>query len=311
MNKKLYMICAIVFYFPTSIALTTKQPLKKIKSFLTRNKPEKIEQKELSTLHIDSISIHNINGPITIKTGWKKNSLFLKTTKRARKENDLNNLKIIVDPSKENHLTIATKQINKKINGTVEYELIVPASLNIALSIAGNGQTVIKDISGTVQAAANDSITIINTRNNVSAQTFKKGPIFISNASGPVSAITEHGTIIADGIANNFSAHSTTGKVTVAYAKLPSSSNVELETVSGNISLILPTDTNAEIHGHTTHGTLISDHYITLKPYTTQLNRTAWNRFTKEVNGILGSGKATIALRSIKGNVKIIETKII
>jgi|SRR4030095_3924071 len=311
MNKKLYMMLAITFYFPISIALPTKQPLKKIKSFLARNKPEKIEQKELSTLHVDSVSIHNINGPITIKTGWKKNSLFLKTTKRARKHEDLNNLKIIIDSSKEHHLAIATKQIDKKISGTVEYELIVPASLNIALSISGNGQALIKDISGTIQVVANDTITISNTHNNVSAQTFKKGSIIVSNASGPVSAITQYGNIVGNAINNNFSAHSTTGKITVAYAKLPSTSSVELESIAGNIFLMLPTDTNAEIRGHTAHGTIISEHYITLKPYATQLNRTAWNRFTKEVNGILGTGQATIALRSTKGNVKIIETKII
>jgi len=297
-------------YFPT-IAPKSKQPLKKIKSLLTRNKPEKVDQKELSTLHVDAITIHNNDGPITIKTGWKKNSLFLKTTKRARKHDNLDNFKIVIDSSNENHLTIATKQIDKKITGSVEYELIVPTTLDVAVSIAGTGAVTIKDLNGKINVVANDAITITNTKNNVSAQTLKKGSIFISNASGPTSAITHQGNIVADNIANSFSAYSATGKVSVNYAKLPSASTVDLETTSGNILLTLPTNTNAEIHGHTAQGTLVSDHYITLKPYATQLNSTAWNKFKKEVNGILGSGEARIALRSTKGNVKIIETKII
>lgn len=311
MNKKLYILLAIAVYCPVIMSKTTKQPLKKIKTLLTRNKPEAVEQQELSTLNIDSIAIHNINGPVTIKTGWKKNSLYLKTIKRAKKQTDLDNFQIIVDSSKAHHITVATKQIDKKIAGSVEYELIVPASLNIALSISGNGQALIKDINGSINVVANDTITITNSRNNVSAQTLKKGSILIANAAGPVSAITQQGNIIADAIAHNFSAYSATGKVTVAYAKLPSTSSVDVETASGNIFLTLPSDTNAEIHGHTAHGTLVSDHYITLKPYATQLNSMAWNRYKKEVNGILGSGEATIALRSAKGNVKIIETKII
>jgi hypothetical protein len=311
MNKKLYIFLAIALYYPVITPKSTKQPLKKIKSFLTRNKPEKIEQQELSTLNIDSIAIHNINGDVTIKTGWKKNSLYLKTTKHAKKQTDLDNLKVIVDPSKENHLVIATKQIDKKITGSVEYELIVPASLNVSLSIAGNGQALVKDINGNINVVANDTITITNTRNNVSAQTLKKGSILIANACGPVSAITQQGNIIADSIAHNFSAYSSTGKVTVAYTKLPSTSSVDVETASGNIFLTLPSDTNAEIRGHTAYGTVVSDHYITLKPYATQLNSMAWNKYRKEVNGVLGSGEATIALRSAKGNVRIIETKII
>jgi hypothetical protein len=286
-----------------------KLNLKKIKSFFKKDNPEKIDQKEIPATAVESIAINNINGPITIKTGWKKNSLFLKTTKRAKKEHDLSNIDVTVDTSKNNHLTIATHHINPKIVGSVEYELIIPTNLDVALTISGTGAVCIKDVQGNIQVVANDNITITNSHKAVNVTAHKKGSIAIVNALGPIEARSHAGNISGEHIAHNFNAHSKTGKVSVAYRILPSTSSTNLETISGNIMLALPADTNAEIRGHTTHGTLMSDHYITLRSYATQLNNMAWNKFKKEVDGTIGSGEAAIALHSAKGNIKIIETR--
>ncbi len=310
MNKAVYMI--LLFTITSSlitIDCSAKLRLKKIKSFFSGYKLEKIDQRELPALSIDTVAINNINGPITIKTGWKKNSIFLKTTKRAKKPEDLNNIKVVVDSSRANQMTITTKHINPKLVGLVEYELIVPASLDIALNILGNGDAHINDVHGAINVVTNDNIAITNTKKLVSARTLKKGSITIANAAGSVDAQSHQGNIIGENITNSFAAHSISGKVTVAYKTVPSTSSIKLQTTSGNIMLALPTDTNAEIQGHTTHGTIVSDHYITLKPYATQLNSSAWNKFRKEVDGTLGTGEATIALHSTKGNVRITEIK--
>lgn len=283
----------------------------KIKSFvnnLRSYKYEEIKHKEIPTPFIGTISINNINGPISIKTGWRKNALFLKTTKRAKKEEDLNNIKI-VQTMENNNIIISTKHINPKLAGLVEYELIVPASLDIALTISQNGDACIKDVHGAINVVANDNITVSNSKKSVTARALKKGSITINNAAGPVEAHSFMGNISGDNIADSFSADSVSGKVTVAYKTLPSTSAVDLKTTSGHIMLALPTDTNAEIRGHTTNGTLFSDHYITLKPYATQLNNMAWNKFKKEVDGTIGTGQATIALHSINGNLKITQAK--
>jgi len=311
MNKAVYILLCFGFLSSCNTINGAKKFRDKIKSFVDTIKGYKYEeskQKELSTVSINTVSITNINGPITIKTGWKKSSLFLKTTRRAKKEEDLNNIKII-HSIQNNHLTITTKHINPKLVGLVEYELIVPASLDITLAISGNGDVCIKDVSGAINVVTNDNITISNTSNMVSARTLKKGSITINNALGPIEAHTHWGNIFAHNIAHSFSADSISGKVQVTYKTLPSTSAVDVKTTSGHIMLALPTDTNAEIRGHTMHGTLISDHYITLKPYATQLNNMAWTKFKKEVDGTIGSGEATIALHSINGNLKITEVK--
>jgi len=283
--------------------------LHKTKSFFSRTLLEKVDHKELSAESINKISIDNVNGPVTIKTGPQK-LLVVKTITRAKKQTDLDNIEIAIDSNSNNHLAIATIYNGEKTAGSVEYELIVPASVNIALTITGNGDACIKDVHGIIDIVANDNITVTNAKKLISAQTLKKGSIHIINSSGPVEALSQQGNIIGENIAHSFTAHSTTGKVSVAYKKLPSTSSINLKTASGHIMLALPEETNAEIRGHTTHGFLLSELPITLRSFTTPLNKLAWSKFTKEVDGTIGSGEATIMVHSIKGNVKIVETKI-
>jgi hypothetical protein len=312
MNKNVYTILLVItsFLFITIDCKTKFSFQEKIKSLLQSNMPEKVDQKEFPATLLNSLSLSNHNGSITIKAGPKK-SLFLRTTIRAKKEEYLDNIEIIVDSSKNNHLAITTKNRNKKSTGSVDYELIVPTSIAITLSVTGSGDVSIKDVHGTIDVVTNDNITLINTKKLASAQCLKKGSININNALGPVEVYTQQGNIIAGNILHSFEAHTKTGNINVTYKNVPSTSSINLHTTSGNILLALPTDTNAEIYGYTTHGTLMSEHDITLKSYTTKLNKSAWIKFTKEVDGTLGTGDATIMVQSTKGNVKIIETKMV
>jgi len=311
MDKNVYILLLVIITTHTVTTQCAMQHcLHKTKSFFTRTLLEKVDQKELSAESINRISIDNMNGPVTIKTGPQK-LLVIKTTTRAKKQTDLDNIEIVIDANTHNHLAIATVYNGTKIAGSVEYELIVPATVNIALTITGNGDACIKDIHGIIDVVANDNITITNTKKLVCAQTLKKGSIHIINSLGPVEAQSQQGSIIGENIAHSFSAHSTTGKVNVAYKKLPSISSINLKTTSGNIILALPEETNAEIRGGTIHGFLLSELPITLRSFTTPLNKSAWSKFTKEVDGTLGSGEATINVQSTKGNVRVVETKTI
>lgn len=308
MNKQVYAIFVISLVFTAGSCKGKTSFQKKIKTFFCGDLLEKVHQEEFCAASIDMLSLNAINGSIIIKSGPKK-SLFLKTIQRAKKEEDLNAMQIIVDTHVNNHLSITTKDNSKKMRGSVDYELIVPASLDLALAVTGKGNVYIKDVHGIIQVVAQDAIVITNTKELVSVQALKKGAITVINALGPVEAYSEQGAIRGENIANSFDAHSIKGRINVTYKKLPTTSSIKLKTTSGNITLALPADTNAEICGHTTQGTLLSEHNITLKPYTTKLNKSAWNKFTKEVNGVLGTGEATIMLHSTKGNVKIVETK--
>ena len=305
MNKNIYIILAV--FVMSSFTHTKISFQDKIKSIFQRNMIEKVDQKELPATLINSLFLTNNNGSITIKTGPKK-SIFLRTVKRAKKESLFNTADVIIEKNSTSHLAITTKDRNKKSMCSIDYELIIPSSLDIALNITGNGNVFIKDMQGTIDVVANDNITIINSKKPTTIQTLKKGTITIINAYGPIEAYTQQGNIFAENIADSFEARSISGKMNIYCKKIPSTSSINLSTTSGNIVLALPTDTNAEICGQTVYGTLLSEHDITLKSFTTKLNKTAWTKFTKEVDGFLGTGDASIMVSSTKGNVKIIET---
>lgn len=307
-NKKILLLtlCAVI-YIPHSNA---KRSFKKLTSFFGGQPYEEVHHKEFPADSIKTVTIENIDGPITIKTGWKKNSLFLKATKRSKKQEHISGIKVAVNRTKKNNkLLIKSNYSNKKIRGSVEYELIVPSKISVQLKTI-NGDIFVNDSDGPIHALAkNGNITIMNAKNTVHAKTTKKGNIIIENTCAPIQATAHYGNITIDKACSSIIANTTKGKVHVDCKNVPSTSIVKLESKSGSIVLALPTQVNASIKGQTNHGTLFSDHYITLKPYATKLNSSAWNRFKKEVNGTLGSGEATILLRSNYGNVKIVETK--
>lgn len=307
MNKNVYMMLLMLFGSQSNTIFCTSEWKNRIKSFFGRHVIEKIDQKEFAADGIETICITNTNGSISVKTGPKK-SLFVRTTTRVKKADDFDAMRVIFDESKKNNLVIATKRkkTNHKIVGSVDYELIVPTAINLALTITGKGTVYIKDVHGTIDVTAQDDISIINTKKLVSAQTLKKGTISILNAQGPVEAYTQQGMIIGSNIGHDFNARSTSGKIDIAYKKLPPTSFVDLNSVSGNITLALPIDTNAEICGQTKNGSIISEHEITLNSRTTKLNKTSWAQFMKDIDGTLGNKDASIALQSNRGNIKIL-----
>src|SRR3990167_8005159 len=129
----------------------TKRCIQKIKSFFNRNSVEHIDHNEFPTALLHSISIENHNGSITIKTGWKKKYLCLKTIKRAKNKTNLDSIKIIVDSTKPHHLAISTQHPCSTPSGLVEYELIIPTTLAVCLK-TDKGNIYVNDIAGTIDA---------------------------------------------------------------------------------------------------------------------------------------------------------------
>jgi hypothetical protein len=301
-----YILLALSLYEKkTEAASLINNPIQKINSFFSRYSIEKTDHKEFSTKSLHTISIENHNGPITITTGWKKNHLYLKTIRHVKKPKDLNDIQIVADSTKQGHLAISTLYNNSnKKNSSVEYELIAPPSVAFTIK-TDTGNISINDIKEPVCATTNHgTITISNMHNSINAQT-KKGNISIDNAHGSINARSYHGTISITKGCDTIFAHTTKGKISVNYEILPPTSIVGLKTDWGKITLSLPTNTNATINATTEHGTLSSDHYIMIKPYATQLNSYAWNRFKREAHGTLGTGNALISLISTYGNLKI------
>ena len=142
-------------------------------------------------------------------------------------------------------------------NVTVDYVVAVPAGVRIDASTV-NGRVIIADATSEVIARS------VN------------GPVTIGGAGGPVSA------------------RSVNGRVNARFDQLASGASVELKTVNGSVSALLPPSVDADVALETTNGRVSSDF---------PLARREGNR--RVLRGTLGAGGRRIALESVNGSVKL------
>ena len=280
---------------------------KKIYNYVLPTKlHQEVVYEEYNPKKITHFSLKNIQGNITITSDSKTDKIFLKATKKAPEPELLNQL-TFTHTIKGQEFSINTAF--NDINGFIDFEIIVPHSIALNVSTQ-EGTVTIKDPQAPTQAnTQKGSITINNAKSSIHATTHIKGTIILNNCQGPITAQTNSGTIIINDAHSNVVAQTNNGSIQMFAREISSTSTIKLATVSGSILLHLPPDTNADLQAYTKQGTITSDHFITLKPQTTQLNRTAWKRLQKQVDGILGSGEAHITLSSVKSDIKLLEMK--
>ena len=268
---------------------------------------EEIVYEEYPTQKLSKCTLKNKQGNIRVKTD-KQDKIFLKAIKKS------------ADPQTVNKLTFSHKTVGQELviqssydeltlDGMIDFELIVPQKL--ALNLATNEGTInTKDTYAPLAASTQKgSIEAAQVYHTLDAHTDIKGDIFIRNPHKQVKAHTTNGNIYIYDAQESIIAHADYGTVQMFAKEVPSTSSIKLTTISGTILLHIPADVNADLQASTKYGTITSDHFITLKPQTTQLNKQAWKRFQKQIDGVLGSGEAQIKLSSVKSNIKLLEMK--
>ncbi len=274
---------------------------------------ETVIEKEYRLENPDMLIISNINGDINITTEWKRDTISLKAIKKAAKPEELTAFSIKAkreDRLEGEQLSLTTVCNNKQAKGAVHYHLIVPANIKLNLRTE-HGSVTVNDVNGPITVnTLQGNIELKNVSNTVTAQTEESGSILIEKAKGNIKATTAKGNITIDAATKSVIASTQKGNITTACNNVPATSRIVLNTQnSGGITLALPTSVNATLQGKTTRGKLTSDHYVTIKPFTTKLNRQSLKNFGKNVDGILGTGEADIQLTSNSGNIKILEIK--
>ncbi len=303
--KTILFCCSI-----TWVNLSSTFSLKKVSTLFGAEPYTHVIERQFTLEDPKTLIIENIHGNIEVTTDWKKKSIFLSATKKVNNEENLSKIWVKTKHTK-NTLTImsgAQKEKKSTAKGSIDYQLMVPANMQLLLNTQ-HGTIMVKNVHGPITANThNGNISIYNTNNTIKAETKQNGIITIQQASGPVTAVTNKGNITIQDAKNSITACTKKGRITANCADILSNTYVNLKTTSGTIALGLPKKINAFIHGNTQHGTITSQHYITLKPQTTKLDDHAWKQFKKETNGILGNGGATITLNSVHGNIKILDT---
>jgi len=178
-----------------------------------------------------TLSVENINGDITITAGPGR-AVHVIATKKAGSQSYLDGMDIQINAD-EDRVSIRTqhpKSSNRWFghgdkSGSVTYEIIAPADVNL------------------------DSIDTVN------------GEIEIAGISGDVSADTTNGDIHLTGLTGNLEADTVNGSIDATFDKLGGSQRVIAETVNGRVQLRLPADTSARIDVGTVNGGIDADDF--------------------------------------------------
>jgi DUF4097 and DUF4098 domain-containing protein YvlB len=263
---------------------------------------EQASIKELKIPAQGTVCVKNTEGDIAIKE-WNQNTIQLKTTKRAFKNELLAQTQVITTLN-ETTLTLATQRDTADQTTSVNYELIIPQHTKVKVSTE-TGSINIEKINGTVHAiTGNGTITLYDIVGSIDATT-QTGNIIIKNSQGSIRAETNTGDISIQGARHTIVAKTQNGKITTECTNVPSLDTILLTTQTGDINLTVPQTTNADLQAHTHKGVLTCEQFVTTKPQTMQLNKKTWARVKKEVTGTLGTGEATIKLSANSGDIRI------
>jgi DUF4097 and DUF4098 domain-containing protein YvlB len=169
-------------------------------------------------------SLSNINGAVTINS-WSESNIKVLVNISAKTQESRDNVKI----NMTQHGQQVTVSSDYKENGyhqnkqgaKVDYQVWLPADANLSDIKLINGNLIIRDISGKVDAQ------VVN------------------------------GSIKASGLSGNSRISSVNGSVDVLYSlNATNVNNIDVETVNGSIKLYLPESINAAITADTMHGSI-------------------------------------------------------
>jgi hypothetical protein len=124
------------------------------------------------------------------------------------------------------------------------------------------------------------------------------GNILVREVEGAIDAQTLNGNIKQIGVAGSARAHTVNGSVTVSLRALPEPpAALQLETINGDLRLLLPSAANAELELSTVAGRIDSDFFSAASAV----------HGDTSVRARLGRGGVRIRLRTVRGNIQVAE----
>lgn len=282
---------------------TTTQRLRRFFS-RTAETPQQTITQEYPLADLCGITIANSYGDITIKKEWSQEKIALSALQQAGTTPDMPPAYIDEQllPNGDRSLTVVCPGADKKT--IINVELIVPEKRSLKLT-ARDGIT-IGNIQATITATTSQGpIQLTGVQGTVVAKTEKNGSICIDKARGNIKATTCKGNISLLNTTESVLVSTGKGSVQITCQKLPATGKLNVHAASGKIVVKLPHEINADLMAKTKHGAVTCDHFVTIKPFTTQWNKHAWRHLKHEICGTLGTGEALISIQSDYGNIKI------
>jgi hypothetical protein len=175
--------------------------------------------------------LDNVNGNVQI-TGWDREEVKLDAIKRAKTQEQLEQVQIEVDP-RPGDVRVKTKypdsQKGKNNSASVDYTITVPKGARL------------------------DKINTVN------------GTVQIQSVSGDIVASSVNGTVAAKGLASAVQLSTVNGSVKASSDVV--NKDIKLNSVNGSVTLALPAGVNAEVSADTLNGGIHCDFPLETKTH--------------------------------------------
>ena len=278
---------------------------------------EKFE-KSVNLVKDGKVIITNFSGNIDVKT-WNREQVQIdalkvsKSTTLAKAKENSTKVKITI--TEENStLRIQTQYPdgpNKNLSVSITYTLMIPqeATLN-ASTVSGN--VTCEDISGDLKAkTVSGNVNVTGAKNGATCST-TSGTVEVDNVIGDVKLHSVSGNVVANAIKGSVEADTVSGSVLltdisdadeieastmsgrVKYeGDLASDGTYHLQSHSGRVEFIVPSNAAFDLEARTFSGSINSDFDITIRGKIEK----------RSLSGSVNGGGAEVELKAFSGNV--------
>ena len=216
------------------------------------------------------VSIQNVNGDVHI-TVWDQNEVKVDAVKRAYQRERLDEAKIeVVNTADSVRIKTEYPERNQTFSDEGSRRYNNPATVDYTLTIP--------------RKARLDSAELVN------------GSLDIDGAEGDVKAACVNGQLKARGLAGEVKLSTVNGGVEATMTRLDDSKAVTLNSVNGEIVLIIPANAGAQIKASTVHGGITNDFGLTVND---------GQYVGHDLSGQIGSGGPRIRLSNVNGPIAV------
>jgi DUF4097 and DUF4098 domain-containing protein YvlB len=215
------------------------------------------------------VSLENINGAVTIKA-WDRAAVQVDAIKKAYRQNRLAEARIEVTSTEES-IRIKTEYPYENQNfrsGEGRYDN--PAIVEYTVTVP--------------RKATLESIELIN------------GHLDIDGVEGNVKASSINGRVNARGLMGDARLSTINGPLQATFMQLNEAKPINLSSVNGNLTLIIPSNANASIRAGTVHGGISNSFGLKVKH---------GEYVGHSLDGQIGNGGAKIKLGNVNGGITI------
>jgi DUF4097 and DUF4098 domain-containing protein YvlB len=215
------------------------------------------------------VSLENINGAVTIKV-WDRAAVQVDAIKKAYRQNRLAEARIEVNSTEES-IRIKTEYPDGNQNfrsGEGRYDN--PAIVEYTLTVP--------------RKATLESIELIN------------GHLDIDGVEGNVKASSINGRVNARGLMGDARLSTINGPLQATFTQLNEAKPINLSSVNGNLTLIIPSNANASIRAGTVHGGISNSFGLKVKH---------GEYVGHSLDGQIGNGGPKIKLGNVNGGIRI------